>query len=115
MKKLPILTLLSMMMAVPLSSVAQDEFSDSAPVLSEPNSQADEDQEGDASEIDLGVLDSQPNVLHGIDGLHQGRVPLNAISPNTLKTFVSVVDLVRREYPDHKNDDELFIMPSTAC
>ncbi|WP_227503072.1 S41 family peptidase [Moraxella bovoculi] len=108
MKKLPILTLLSMMMAVPLSSVAQDEFSDSAPVLSEPNSQADEDQEGDASEIDLGVLDSQPNVLHGIDGLHRGRVPLNAISPNTLKTFVSVVDLVRREYPDHKNDDELF-------
>lgn len=108
MKKLPILTLLFMMMAVPLSSVAQDEFSDSAPVPSEPNSQADEDQEGDVSEIDLGVLDSQPNVLHGIDGLHQGRVPLNAISPNTLKTFVSVVDLVRREYPDQKNDDELF-------
>ncbi|AKG17974.2 PDZ domain-containing protein [Moraxella bovoculi] len=95
-------------MAVPLSSVAQDEFSDSAPVPSEPNSQADEDQGGDVSEIDLGVLDSQPNVLHGIDGLHQGRVPLNAISPNTLKTFVSVVDLVRREYPDYKNDDELF-------
>lgn len=108
MKKLPILTLLFMMMAVPLSSVAQDEFSGSAPVPSEPNSQADEDQEGDVSEIDLGVLDSQPNVLHGIDGLHQGRVPLNAISPNTLKTFVSVVDLVRREYPDQKNDDELF-------
>lgn len=108
MKKLPILTLLFMMMAVPLSSVAQDEFSDSAPVPSEPNSQADEDQGGDVSEIDLGVLDSQPNVLHGIDGLHQGRVPLNAISPNTLKTFVSVVDLVRREYPDYKNDDELF-------
>lgn len=108
MKKLPILTLLFMMMAVPLSSVAQDEFSDSAPVPSEPNSQADEDQGGDVSEIDLGVLGSQPNVLHGIDGLHQGRVPLNAISPNTLKTFVSVVDLVRREYPDYKNDDELF-------
>lgn len=108
MKKLPILTLLFMMMAVPLSSVAQDEFSGSAPVPSEPNSQADEDQGGDVSEIDLGVLDSQPNVLHGIDGLHQGRVPLNAISPNTLKTFVSVVDLVRREYPDYKNDDELF-------
>lgn len=108
MKKLPILTLLFMMMAVPLSSVAQDEFSGSAPVPSEPNSQADEDQGGDVSEIDLGVLDSQPNVLHGIDGLHQGRVPLNAISPNTLKTFVSVVDLVRREYPDQKNDDELF-------
>lgn len=108
MKKLPILTLLFMVMAVPLSSVAQDEFSGSAPVPSEPNSQADEDQGGDVSEIDLGVLDSQPNVLHGIDGLHQGRVPLNAISPNTLKTFVSVVDLVRREYPDQKNDDELF-------
>ncbi len=107
MKKLPILTLLSMMMAVPLSSIAQDELPDSVPVLSEPNVQTD-DVQGDSPEIDLGVLDSQPNVLHGIDGLHQGRVPLNAISPNTLKTFVSVVDLVRREYPDRKNDDELF-------
>lgn len=37
-----------------------------------------------------------------------GQVSLNAISPETLKTFVAVVDLVRREYVDAVNDEELF-------
>lgn len=59
-------------------------------------------------EARLDVLQSKPNALHGIEGLHQGRVPLNTISPNTLKTFVSVVDLVRREYVSDVNDEELF-------
>ena len=36
------------------------------------------------------------------------KVSLNAISPETLKTFVAVVDLVRREYVDAVNDEELF-------
>lgn len=36
------------------------------------------------------------------------HVSLNAISPETLKTFVAVVDLVRREYVDAVNDEELF-------
>lgn len=58
--------------------------------------------------IELNALDSKPNVLHGIDGLHQGRVPLGAVSPNTLKTFVSVIDLIRREYVQETNDEELF-------
>lgn len=57
---------------------------------------------------ELNALESQPQVLHGIEGLHQGRVPLNTISPNTLKTFVSVVDLVRREYVHDVNDEKLF-------
>ncbi|WP_201582729.1 S41 family peptidase [Psychrobacter jeotgali] len=35
-------------------------------------------------------------------------VSLNAISPETLKTFVAVVGLVRREYVDTVNDEELF-------
>lgn len=72
-----------------------------------PNAKADGVSDGDGV-LELNALDSKPNVLHGIDGLHQGRVPLNAISPNTLKTFVSVIDLVRREYPEQTNDDELF-------
>lgn len=59
-------------------------------------------------EARLDALQSKPNALHGIEGLHQGRVPLNTISPNTLKTFVSVVDLVRREYVGDVNDEELF-------
>ena len=36
------------------------------------------------------------------------NVPLNAISPETLKTFVSVIDLVRREYVEPVNDESLF-------
>lgn len=36
------------------------------------------------------------------------QVSLNAISPETLKTFVAVVDLVRREYVEPVNDEELF-------
>ncbi len=36
------------------------------------------------------------------------NVSLKAISPETLKTFVAVVDLVRREYVDAVNDETLF-------
>ncbi len=36
------------------------------------------------------------------------QVSLNAISPETLKTFVAVVDLVRRQYVDAVNDEALF-------
>ncbi|UNU73127.1 S41 family peptidase [Moraxella nasovis] len=56
----------------------------------------------------LQALGGEPDVLHGIDGLHQGRVPLNTISPEVLKTFVAVVDLVRREYPENLSDEKLF-------
>lgn len=105
MKNLPTLTLLVLMATMPLLAVAQNK--PSKPMLhSQGVGELQEDN--DKSKINLEVLDSQPNVLHGIDGLHQGGVPLNAISPNTLKTFVSVVDLIRREYSDDKNDDELF-------
>lgn len=36
------------------------------------------------------------------------QVPLNAISPDTLKTFVAVFDLVRRKYAYEVNDELLF-------
>lgn len=64
--------------------------------------------ESGGDEMKLTALDAKPNPLHDIEGLHQGRVPLNALSPNTLKTFVSVVDLVRREYVDETSDELLF-------
>ncbi len=51
---------------------------------------------GDTSDIDTNI---PPEVA---------QVSLNAISPETLKTFVAVVDLVRREYVDAVNDEELF-------
>lgn len=36
------------------------------------------------------------------------QVTLNSISPETLKTFVSVIDLVRKEYYEQVDDEELF-------
>lgn len=42
------------------------------------------------------------------DHLPVHNVALNAISPNTIKTFVQVVDLVRRHYAGDTNDDSLF-------
>lgn len=50
-------------------------------------------------DMDDALIDIPPEVAH---------VPLNAISPNTLKTFVAVVDLVRRDYVDIVNDETLF-------
>lgn len=65
-------------------------------------------QMGEGETSGLEILETKPNPLHGIDGLHQGRVPLGAVSPNTLKTFVSVVDLVRRDYVSETSDELLF-------
>ena len=56
----------------------------------------------------LEALEAQPNPLYGINGLHSGRVPLNTISPTTLKTFVQAVDLMRREYIEPVDDEMLF-------
>lgn len=61
------------------------------------DSVADESALGE--DIDNIAIDIPPEVA---------QVSLNAISPETLKTFVAVVDLVRREYVDTVNDEELF-------
>ncbi len=62
-------------------------------------------------------IDSMPDESAGIDDddnidtsipSEVAQVSLNAISPQTLKTFVAVVDLVRRQYVDAVNDEELF-------
>ena len=47
-----------------------------------------------------------PNNIGTADKITQ--VPLNAISPDTLRTFVQVIDLVRRQYVDPVNDETLF-------
>lgn len=61
----------------------------------------------------LDALEVKPNQLHTIDGLHTGHVPLNAINPSTLKTFVQAVDLMRREYVEVV-DDELLLSNAIA-
>ncbi len=57
---------------------------------------------GDDTAIDS-VDDLSTNIPEKV-----AKVSLNAISPETLKTFVAVVDLVRRQYVDAVNDEELF-------
>lgn len=47
------------------------------------------------------------NNANQIDNINT-HVPLKAISPETLKTFVAVVDLVRRKYAYDVNDENLF-------
>ncbi len=55
--------------------------------------------------MDTSALDDEINTDIPVE---VDNVSLNAISPNTLKTFVAVVDLVRREYVDTVNDETLF-------
>ena len=74
------------------------------PVLPAQDTQIAESHDSPALE----ALEAQPNPLYGIDGLHSGRVPLNTISPTTLKTFVQAVDLMRREYIEPVDDEMLF-------
>ncbi len=62
----------------------------------------DIDAQGDPSSLD----ESDEVYLDIPDEVAQ--VSLSAISPETLKTFVAAVDLVRREYIDPVNDEELF-------
>lgn len=47
------------------------------------------------------------NTANQIDNIHT-HVPLKAISPDTLKTFVLVVDLIRRKYAYDVNDELVF-------
>lgn len=70
---------------------AADDYDDSIDSVADETALTD-----DTGEIDT---DIPPEVA---------KVSLNAISPETLKTFVAVVDLVRREYVDTVNDEELF-------
>lgn len=59
-------------------------------------------------DIDFSTLDNAPDPLADIEGLNLAKVPLNAISPETLKTFVTVIDTVRRQYVNETNDERLF-------
>ncbi|WP_201615726.1 S41 family peptidase [Psychrobacter urativorans] len=97
-----------------------DDLSDIAPIGDESDDWIDETR--DITAIDNGVIapndaaitpDSNPLVdesdyINTDIPAEVATVSLNAISPETLKTFVAVVDLVRREYVDSVNDEELF-------
>ena len=81
-----------------------DDLSDIADML-ESADQVDDSIDAIADES---ALNDESDVINTDIPAEVAQVSLNAISPETLKTFVAVVDLVRREYVDTVNDEELF-------
>ena len=88
---------------VPLDNGA-DDLSDIADMLES----ADQSDDLIDSVADESVLNNESAVINTDIPAAVAQVSLNAISPETLKTFVALVDLVRREYVDTVNDEELF-------
>lgn len=84
-----------------------DDLSDTADMLDAADDSIDDVQDSSAL-----VDDAEYNDTSDIDTeipAEVSQVSLNAIAPETLKTFVAVVDLVRREYVEAVNDEELFV------
>lgn len=88
---------------VPLNNGA-DDLSDIADMLES----ADQADDLIDSVADESVLNDGSAVINTDIPADVAQVSLNAISPETLKTFVALIDLVRREYVDTVNDEELF-------
>ncbi len=88
---------------VPLNN-GEDDLSDIADMLES----ADQVDDSIDAVADESALNGEFNVINTDIPAEVAQVSLNAISPETLKTFVAVVDLVRREYVDAVKDEELF-------
>ncbi|MDE4455073.1 S41 family peptidase [Psychrobacter sp. DAB_AL62B] len=88
---------------VPLDNGA-DDLSDIADMLES----ADQVDDSIDSIADESALNNESGAFNTDIPAEVAQVSLNAISPETLKTFVALVDLVRREYVDTVNDEELF-------
>ena len=81
-----------------------DDLSDIADMLE----YADKTDDSIDSIADESALNNESDAINTDIPAEVAQVSLNAISPETLKTFVALVDLVRREYVDTVNDEELF-------
>ena len=81
-----------------------DDLSDIADMLES----ADQVDDSIDAVADESALNDESDVINTDIPAEVAQVSLKAISPETLKTFVAVVDLVRREYVDTVNDEELF-------
>lgn len=92
----------------PPASQALDQIQDEDDLIdAEPDLTAIDDGFLDDSDLDDGLPDDFDDAVIEVPS-DVAHVPLNAISPKTLKTFVAVVDLVRRDYVDVVNDETLF-------
>ena len=88
---------------VPLENGA-DDLSDIADMLES----ADQVEDLIDSVADESALNNESVAINTDIPAEVAQVSLNAISPETLKTFVALIDLVRLEYVDTVNDEELF-------
>lgn len=83
-----------------------DEVLDSNPLVDTSDYTDTNDPYADGDDLSVDNLDVE--FIEPAIPAEVARVSLKAISPETLKTFVALVDLVRREYIDAVNDEELF-------
>lgn len=88
--------------------IAAEENDDSLSDIADMLDVADEPDDSIDSIADESALTDDANEIDTSIPAEVAQVSLNAISPETLKTFVAVVDLVRRQYVDAVNDEELF-------
>lgn len=78
---------------------------DSEPAIINVEDDGDDSDYND--DFDDDVDDEVNDAMHG-ERLGVEHVPLNAISPQTLQTFVEVIDVIRHDYVRPVNDEVLF-------
>ena len=94
-----------------LSAEDMDDLADIAAVVDQTDDWIDEARDTTAIITNTNVKRSSSAVAPVMNTdipAEVAQVSLKAISPQTLKTFVAVVDLIRREYIESVNDEELF-------
>lgn len=89
-------------------NVPSDNGADDLSDITDMLESADQAEDLIDSVADESVLNDDSTVINTDIPAEVAQVSLNAISPETLKTFVALIDLVRREYVDTVNDEELF-------
>ena len=93
---------------VSLSNAEQANSADDLSDIADMLESADQVDDSIDAVADESALNDESEVINTDIPAEVAQVSLKAISPETLKTFVAVVDLVRREYVDTVNDEELF-------
>ena len=93
---------------VSLSNAEQANSADDLSDIADMLESADQVEDSIDAVADESALNDEADVINTDIPAEVAQVSLKAISPETLKTFVAVVDLVRREYVDTVNDEELF-------
>ncbi len=93
---------------VSLSNAEQANSADDLSDIADMLESADQVDDSIDAVADESALNDESDVINTDIPAEVAQVSLKAISPETLKTFVAVVDLVRREYVDTVNDEELF-------